>query len=174
MFDWGSFTTGLVGALVGGAASLLVQGLSARRDRHARRREAVERLGRAFRDCVAPLVTHRKEKNNSREVFLTIQEVAAATTGLRLEIRKSELPVAEWVETARRRLGTVASRFAALSNEERNTHAVTDVVSQVNTELAEWVTGRKRAAWFRDNPLAMPSAASQLTSLEPIESEEGV
>lgn len=152
MFDWGSFVTGLVGALVGGAATLSVQAISARRDRRTRRREVAIQVGEAFRAATEPLLLREESSPHNVETFRALQEIARASVGLRLELTKRELPVAEWVSDARKQLARIGSRWGENSHGAKNVKALTGVVNSVNKHLAEWATGRERAKWFAEHP----------------------
>ncbi|WP_175470750.1 hypothetical protein [Curtobacterium sp. MCBA15_007] len=137
MFEWGSFVTGLVGALMGGAASLLVQNLSARRDRRARQRKVALQVGESFRAAVEPLLLHEEIEQRDADCLRALQAIYAATVGLRLEITKRELPIAEWIASAHKELAGLVQVWGKHSYSEKNVKGLTGTVNSVNKHLAE-------------------------------------
>ena len=138
MDDWGSFASGLLGALIGGGASFAVQLYVSNKETGARRRAAVERIDAATRALLRAGSAVTPGNPNTDEVFDAIQEGRAAITALRLVTNSREQEVPRWLAARMKRVTEEVMR-----DSERAMDAIRDAEDMLS-DLAEWVAGRRK------------------------------
>ena len=130
-----SFATGLVGAVVGGAASFAVQLFVARREHQGRRMAALTRIDAAFRGLIREGADRTPGHPNTEKFFDSILEAGAAVIAFRLVLRPKELRVADWLDARRK---SIAKEAAGSS--EQVQHAMGDMELTV-LFLTRWLQG---------------------------------
>jgi len=140
--DVGIFFTGLLGALVGGAASFGGQIYVSKREWHARRVAAVSRVDSAFRGLLREGAARTTASPNTKAFFDAMVESRAAIMALRLVLKSKETRVADWLDTRRIHVtrevaGDTDRALAAMS-----------YIDEALQELVEWVTKNRPLSTF--------------------------
>lgn len=140
--DVGIFFTGLLGALVGGAASFGGQLYVSKREWHARRVAAVSRIDSAFRGLLREGSARTETSLNSEKFFDAIVESRAAIMALRLVLKPQETQVADWLDGRRKHVTTLVAGDA-----DRAVEAI-EYIDKASRLLFEWVTKQRALSSF--------------------------
>lgn len=152
MWDWTSFASGLLGAVLGAAvcAGLLALTLS-RTDRRQGQLRAIENINAEAREL------SRIREDNPPDAGVALQpetvrqmsRATAAVSALSSNLRDRDSAVATWA------LG----KLVALVNAETPAQRF-GLVTVLNSTLAGWAAGRIETAWFERENLAAEEATS--------------
>jgi hypothetical protein len=144
MWDWGSFASGLLGAMLGALASAgTVPSLLRRVGRRAGRLRAIESITTEASEL------SRVRQDNPPEPGIALQpetvrqmsRAAAAVSALGANLREKDAAVATWA----------LDKLVALVNAETPAQRFA-LVTILNSTLAGWAAGRIDTAWFeREN-----------------------
>lgn len=140
--DIGIFFTGLLGALVGGAASFGVQIYVAKREKHARRIAAVSRIDAAFRGLLREGAARTETSPNSEKFFDAMVESRAAIMALRLVLKPRETQVADWLDGRRKHVTKMVAGDA-----DRAVEAI-EYIDKALRLLVEWVSQQRAVSSF--------------------------
>ena len=148
MIDWGSFVTGLVGAVIGGGATLGVQVFALKNARRAKQEEAIGRLDSGLRRMVGAAFVYRSGCNGHgvQDLFDSFQECRAATVNFVLVTRRKDSAVSAWLDGRVMRVRDLA--FDA----DGEPVQLMNSVDRTMRELAEWMTGRRKASALTPAP----------------------
>ncbi|WP_210481215.1 hypothetical protein [Naasia sp. SYSU D00948] len=153
MWDWGSFTAGIVGAVLGALACWMALRPSGRSAERRGRLRAIEVIGAEARE----LSRVREDHPPARGVALqpeTVQQMsraAAAVSALGVSLTERDAPVAAWA----------MDKLVAVVNAETPAQRY-GLVTVLNSTLAGWAAGRISTEWFeRENEAAASSGGSE-------------
>ena len=151
MWDWASFTSGLVGAVLGAAlsAAILLRPFRGSARRRGRLR-AIAAIGAEARELSRVREDHPPEEGRAMQPA-TVQQMsraAAAVSALSVNLPERDSAVATWA----------LDKLVELVNAEAPSQRY-GLVTVLNSTLAGWASGRIATEWFeRENRRAAGEA----------------
>jgi hypothetical protein len=159
VWDWASFASGLVGAVLGsGVCGLTALAFLRRSNRREGRLRAIESINEEARELSRVREDHPPEGSVALqpETLRQMSRATAAVSALSAGLPARDTAVTTWA----------MGKLVALANAETPVQRF-GLVTVLNSTLAGWAAGRIDTAWFeKENRAAEESSASAATAGE--------